>query len=58
MSSLEAQAHLSEAKKYASAAAFDIQHFPADTETAQAIHNLQDAVDAILETLDALIDES
>jgi hypothetical protein len=57
MSSLEAQAHLSEAKKFASAASFDIQRFAPETEAAQALHNLQSAIDAIIEVLDDLTDD-
>jgi hypothetical protein len=56
MTNLEAQAHLSEARGYASAAAYDIQQFPPDTESAQALHNLQSALDAVIETLASLVD--
>ncbi len=54
MSNLNAEAHLSEARKYVSAAAYDVQQVPEDTQTKQAIHNVVSALESIIGALDAL----
>jgi hypothetical protein len=55
MSNLEAAAHLSKAREFASAAAYDVQQFASDTPERQAVHNLVAAVDGLIATLDAVV---
>jgi alpha-galactosidase/6-phospho-beta-glucosidase family protein len=54
MSNLNAEAHLSEARKFVSAAAYDAQQVPEDTQAKQAIHNIVNALESIIGALDAL----
>ena len=51
MADLEVQAALSEARKAASAASYDIQKLPEDTVERQALHNLVSAIDYLIEAL-------
>lgn len=51
MADLEVQAALSEARKAASAASYDIQKLPEDTVERQALHNLVTAIDYVIEAL-------
>ncbi|GAA0997590.1 hypothetical protein [Subtercola frigoramans] len=57
MSNLKAQAYLKTAREHASLAAYDIQKFEADTPERQSIHNLLNALDSVIQTLDALADD-
>ncbi|WP_243062809.1 hypothetical protein [Humibacter sp. RRB41] len=52
MADLETQALVSEARKAASAASFDIQQLPENSIERQALHNLITAVDALISALD------
>ena len=51
MADIEVQAALSEARKAASAASYDIQKLPEDTVERQALHNLVTAIDYLIEAL-------
>ncbi|KQO07580.1 hypothetical protein ASF06_13395 [Agreia sp. Leaf244] len=53
MADLETQAALSEARKAASAASYDIQKLPEDSVERQALHNLLTAVDYLIQAADA-----
>ncbi|MCU1550877.1 MAG: hypothetical protein JWR36_1437 [Glaciihabitans sp.] len=55
MSNLNAEAFLSEARSFVSAAAFDAQQVPEDTEAKQALHNIVSALESIIATLDAIV---
>ena len=52
MADLETQALVSEARKAASAASFDIQQLPENSIERQALHTLITAVDALISALD------
>ncbi|MBF4635816.1 hypothetical protein ITJ38_15505 [Agreia pratensis] len=52
MADLETQAALSEARKAASAASYDIQKLPEDSVERQALHNLLTAVDYLIQAAD------
>lgn len=53
MADLETQAAISEARKAASAASYDIQKLPEDSVERQALHNLLTAVDYLIQAADA-----
>jgi hypothetical protein len=57
MSNLEALTHIEKAREAASAVAYDIQQFAADTPERQAIHNLSTAIDTLILTVQALADD-
>ena len=52
MSDEEKTNFINEARKFASAASFDIQKLPEDSIERQALHNLMSAVDAIIQAVD------
>jgi hypothetical protein len=54
MATFREESALSEARKYASAAAFDIQQLPDDMVSQQALRNLLAAVEALIVTVDAV----
>ncbi|ARJ05173.1 hypothetical protein GCM10010988_02310 [Cnuibacter physcomitrellae] len=57
MADLEAEGFLSNAREYANLASFDIQKLPEDSVERQALHNLQNALDSLIQAVDALNDE-
>ncbi|WP_378146187.1 hypothetical protein ACFJGV_01155 [Cnuibacter sp. UC19_7] len=57
MAGLEAEGFLADAREYANLASFDIQKLVEDSIERQALHNLQNAVDALIQAVDALTDE-
>jgi hypothetical protein len=56
MATFEESAALSDARRYASAAAFDIQKLDEDSIERQALHNLLNAVEALIQSVDATDD--
>jgi hypothetical protein len=49
---------LADARKYANAAAFDVQQLPNDLVSQQALRNLLSAVEALIVTVEAVTSES
>jgi hypothetical protein len=58
MADLRTQAALSEARKAASAASYDIQKLPEDSVERQALHNLLTALDCLIQAQPSSDDES
>lgn len=58
MTDFETQAALSEARKAASAASYDIQKLPEDSVERQALHNLLTAVDYLIQAQPSTDDET
>ena len=52
VSDWETDAYLAEARKYASAASYDVQRLAPDSEARQALHNVVLTLDAILAVLE------
>jgi hypothetical protein len=55
MATFREQSALADARKYASAAAFDIQQLPDDLVSQQAIRNLLAAVEALITAVDEAV---
>lgn len=54
MSTFREQSALADARKYASAASFDIQQLPNDLEQQQALRNLLSAIESLITAVDEL----
>ena len=52
MSDFESQSAIADARKYASAASYDIQKLSEDSVERQALHNLLDAVNSLIQAVD------
>lgn len=57
MADLESEGFLSNAREYANLASYDIQKLPEDSVERQALHNLQNALDALIQAVAAIDDE-
>ena len=53
MSNDEKTKFITDARKFASAATFDVQQLPEDSIERQALHNLVSALDAIIQAVDS-----
>ena len=52
MTDFEAQASIGEARRYASEASFDIEQLREDSIERQALHNLLNAVNSLIQAVD------